>query len=174
MTRIVLCLAALLCMSTSLAACGGEEPDSSGDDAREVKAEMDALARELLPDLQGALGGAELGPMQAQFFEPGGNFGQWDYEATGMFVEPPGTAEEVLAAVEDVLDKHGLEVEPAQGGYDISATKGNVNVLVQRALESDVESVSGLNVTISSVDRLTSRDDFAESAQPEDYTAFVG
>ena len=172
MTRIVLCLAALLCIS-SLAACGGEDP-AGGDDARAVKAEMDDLARELLPDLQEALGGAELGPMQARFFEPGGNFGRWEYEATGMFLEPPGTAEEVLTAVEGVLEEHGMAVEPAQGGYDLSATKGNVSVLVQRALESDVESVSGLNITMSSIDRLTSGDDFAENAQPEDYTAIVG
>ncbi len=173
MTRMVLGLIAILVLSScSVADSGSDEPPA--DDAKAFKAEMDEFAKALLPGLQAALGGAELKGMQATFYEPGGNFGQWTYEAGGVFVEPPGTAEGVLDAVEEILVQQGMKTERPAGSQDISATKGNIAVLVQRALETDVESVSGLNVKIASIHRLESHDDFAEDAEPVDYLAYLG
>ncbi len=173
MTRMVLGLIAVLVLSSC--SVGDSAPDEpAADDAKAFKSEMDEFAKALLPDLQAALGGAELKGMEARFYEPGGNFGQWSYEAGGVFVEPPGTAEEVLDSVEAVLVQQGMEMERPAGSQDISATKGNIAVLVQRALEADVESVSGLNVTIASIHRLESNDDFAEDAEPVDYLAYLG
>ncbi|MBA3781764.1 hypothetical protein [Nocardioides sp. InS609-2] len=172
MTRMVLGLIAILVLSS----CSPGDSDSAepaADDAKTFKAEMDQFASALLPELQAALGDAELKGMQAKFYEPGGNFGQWSYEAGGEFIEPPGTAEDVLDSVEEVLAQQGMEIERPAGSQDISAMKGNIGVLVQRALEADVETVSGLNVRISSIDRLKSGDDFAEDAEPEDYLAYL-
>ncbi len=171
MTRIVLGLVVVLL----LAACtsdGGSDLDGSGDgpDARTVKAEMDAEAEAVLPDLVGRLGG-QFNGMQATFLERGG-FGIWDYTASGSLVKPSGTMTESLAAVEGVLEEHGYAVETDDAQRRVTGTKGNVTVIAQASLLTAEKKGSGLNVRIG-VSGIQDGDDFAESAPAEDYLAFV-
>lgn len=172
MTRILLGLAVLLLLSACTSDSSSGSPDGSGaePDAQAVKAEMDAEAQTLLPDLVGRLGGRFNG-MQATFFERGG-FGIWDYTASGSLLKPSGTMTESLAAVEGVLEEHGYAVETDDAQRRVTGTKGNVSVTAQASLLSAEKKGSGLNVSMG-VSGIQDGDDFAESAPAEDYLAYV-
>lgn len=171
MTRVALGLVVALLLS----ACSfGEGSEPGGDhDAEAFKATMDDLARELLPDLQRSLGGAELMGMEASFYEPGGSFGVWKYTADGVFADPAGTPEKVLEKVSGVLSEHGLEVTPDDDGGGLAGRRDGVLVGVEAVSVDDPATVRSLTITMVSDNGLSSRDDFAEDAPPEDYTAFV-
>ncbi|HXH77506.1 hypothetical protein [Nocardioides sp.] len=170
MTRILLVALAVV-LAATLAACtpdgstnGAGAPDN---DAEAFKTEMDAFARETLPQLEAQVGGEWTG-FQGRFFEKGGNTGQWEYTAEGGTTKPPGTADEVLDKIEAVLIEQGMEITRPDIIADITGRKGNVAVQVTRALDDDVESISLLRVTFRSHDRLKSSDDFAENAGTTD------
>jgi hypothetical protein len=164
MTRLLL---AVLFAALATACTNGTATDpgsESGDvDAEAFKTELDAFARETLPKLEAEVGGQWQG-FSGHFLEKGGNTGRWEYTADGGTSKPPGTGEEVLDRVEAVLVAHGMTITRPDVIADITGRKGNIAVQVTRALDADVESVSALNVTFSSFDRLTSSDDFAEDA----------
>lgn len=172
MTRIVLGLVVVLL----LAACtsdGGSDVEGSGDgpDARTVKTEMDGEAEAVLPDLVAQVGG-ELNGMQATFTERGG-FGVWDYRAGGALVGPAGTTSESLAATRSVLEEHGYTVESNDSQKRVTGTKGNVTVVVEASLLTAEKKGSGLNVTVGSTGGIEDGDEYAASAPPEDYTAYL-
>lgn len=165
MTRLLL---AVLFAALATACAGGSTTDPAGRgggdrDAEAFKTKMDAFVRETLPKLQAEVGG-EWGGFTARFYEKGGNTGQWEYTAGGGTSKPPGTGEQVLDEVEAVLREQGMEITRPGVTSDISARKDGIMVIVFRALESDVESVSTLKVEFRSEDRLSSSDDFAETA----------
>ena len=174
MTRIVLGLAVLLLLSACTSDGGSDGPAGSGDtpDARTVKAEVDAEAEALLPDLLDRVGG-RLNGMQATFYERGG-FGTWDYTATGALIRPSGTTSQSLVAVRDVLEQHCYAVEADDAHKRVTGTKGNVSVIVEASLLTAEDKGSGLNVRMGSNGGISDGDDFAESAPPEDYLAYVG
>jgi hypothetical protein len=174
MTRIVLGLAVLLLLSACTSEDGAKGPAGSGNatDARTVKSEVDAEAEAVLPDLIDRVGG-RLNGMQATFYERGG-FGTWDYTATGSLVRPSGTTSESLAAVRDVLEQHDYSVEANDSQKRVTGTKGNVSVIVEASLLTAEEKGSGLNVRMGSSEGISDGDDFAESAPPEDYLAYLG
>lgn len=161
MTRILLAVL-LVALATS---CTGasSDPVETDTDAETFKTEMDAFARETLPKLEAEVGG-EWGGFTATFVEKGGNTGRWEYTAGGGVSQPPGSREAVLDKIESVLTAQGMSVERSDDITDLTARKGNIAVQASRALDSDIESVSRMNLTFSSWDRLTSRDDFAENA----------
>ncbi|WP_426246718.1 hypothetical protein [Nocardioides sp. LHG3406-4] len=171
MTRVALCLVVALLVS----GCSfgqGSEPGGEND-AEAFKKTMDALARELLPELRTAVHGGEVKGLEADFYEPGGSFGVWKYNAQGVIEAPRGSAEEIFTAVASVFEEHGLKVERDPEGDDVTGRKDGVLVKVARTLHSEVESVSRLDVVFVSDDGLSSRDDFAEDSPPEDYTTYV-
>lgn len=171
MSRVAFCLVlALLVSGCSFGQ--GSEPGGEND-AETFKKTMDALARELLPELRTAVGGGEVKGLQADFYEPGGSFGVWKYDAEGVIESPRGSAEEIFTAAARVFEDHGLEVERDAGGDDVTGRKDGVLVKVARTLSSEVDSVSRLDVTFVSEVGLSSRDDFAKDAGPEDYAAYV-
>lgn len=167
MTRImIVVLVAMLGASSTACAPGGSTNNSqrgAANDAEAFKTEMDAFARATLPKLEREVGG-EWGGFTGRFFEKGGNTGQWEYTASGGTSQPPGTADEVLDNVEAVLTEQGMKITRPDVISDITGRKGNIAVQVTRALDADVESVSTLQVTFSSFDRLKSSNDFAENA----------
>lgn len=168
MTRVLLVV--LLCALAAGCSRGpGSEPGGPRD-AETFKVEMDAFARDTLPKLRSSIGG-EWSFFPARFYEKGGNTGSWEYTASAGASRPSGTAKEVLAKIEVVLRRQGMDVTRPRVVSDIAARKGNISVLVELGLEPDEESVSSLVVDFSSFDRLTSHDDFAENAPPEDYLA---
>lgn len=172
MTRIVLGLVVVLL----LAACtsdGGSDGDGSGrsPDARTVKTEMDGEAEAVLPDLVDRLGGEPNG-MQATFTERGG-FGVWDYTAGGALVRPSGTMSESLETARAVLEEHGYTVQTNDAQKRVTGTKGNVSIVVEASLLTAEKKGSGLNVTVGSTGGIQDGDDFAESAPPEDYLAYL-
>lgn len=173
MTRIVLGLAVLLLLSACTSDGGSDGPAGPGDmpDARTVKAEMDAEARSVLPDLVDRLGG-RLNGMQATFYQRGG-FGIWDYTAGGSLVQPSGTVSQSLAGVKEVLEQHGYAVETDDAQKRVTGTKGNVSVIVEASLLSAEKKGSGLNVSIGNLGGISDGDDFAQSAPPEDYMAYL-
>lgn len=162
MTRILL---AVLFATLATACTSGTSTDQGGGktDAEAFKTRMDAFVRETLPKLRAEVGG-DWGGYTARFFEKGGNTGQWEYTAGGGTSRPPGTGEEVLDKVEAVLREQGMEVTRPGVTSDLAARKDGIMVIVLRALESDVESVSALRVEFRSENRLSSSDDFAEDA----------
>jgi hypothetical protein len=176
MTRTVLGLLALaLVLPLTLSACGtGDDPDPGADgtteagarDAAAFKQEMDGFAADALPALQSSVKGTWKG-FEAHFYSQGGDFGLWQYTAAGAVQRPPGTREEVLDRAAAVLTEQGMEVdvttERARG------TRGNLSVLVQPTLDADVETVSGLDVTFSSIEPLDSEGDYAEDAPTTPY-----
>jgi len=164
MTRIILAVL-FAALATACAGSGpGSEVGGGGDrDAEAFKAEMDAFVSETLPKLQAEVGGSWSG-FSAHFTEKGGNTGQWQYSAGGGTSEPPGTGEQVLDKIEAVLGEQGMVITRPGNASDITARKNGILVIVFRALESDIESVSALSVEFLSEDRLKSSDDFAENA----------
>lgn len=173
MTRIVLGLAVLLLVSACSSDAGSGDAGGSGDspDAQAVKAEMDAEAEAVLPDLVDRLGG-RLDGMQAAFSERGG-FGIWDYTASGTLVQPSGTMTQSLTGVGEVLEEHDYSVVTDDAQKRVTGTKGNVSVIVEASLLTDEKQGSGLNVRMGA-SGISDGDDFAESAPPEDYLAYVG
>jgi hypothetical protein len=171
MTRIVLGLVVLLslgaCTSDGARDTGGSE---ASPDARSAKAEMDAEARAVLPDLVGRLGG-RLNGMQATFSERGG-FGIWDYQATGSVIRPAGTMSQSLATVQEVLEEHAFSVRADGDQKRVTGHKGNVTVIVESSLLSAEKKGSGLNLTIGS-DGISDGDSYAESAPSEDYLGYL-
>ncbi len=165
MTRILL---AVLCAALATACSNGASSDpasSSGQerDAAIFKPRMDAFVSDTLPKLETKVGGT-WGGFTARFYEKGGNTGQWEYTAAGGTSKPPGTSEQVLDNVEAVLAGQGMEITRPGVTSDLAARKDGILVTVSRRLESDVESVSALNIEFVSEDRLASSDDFAENA----------
>lgn len=165
MSRIILAvlLAALATACTSVGSGPGSGDGGDDRNAEAFKAEMDAFARETLPKLEAEVGGT-WGGFSAHFTEKGGNTGQWQYSAAGGTSKPPGTGEQVLDKVEAVLREQGMEITRPGTASDITARKNGILVIVFRALESDVESVSALKIEFLSEERLSSSDDFAEDA----------
>lgn len=174
MTRILLAVlfAALATGCSNGTATDPGASDGGDMDAEAFKTEMDAFARDTLPRLEAEVGGKWQG-FSGHFLEKGGNTGRWEYTADGGVRKPPGTGEEVLDRVESVLVAQGMTITRPDVIADITGRKGNIAVQVTRALDTDVESVSALNITFSSFDRLTSSDDYAENASPEDYLAHL-
>ena len=169
MTRIVLGIVLL----TLLSGCSTGVPDDGeggARDAEQFKADMDALARAVLPDLQRAVGG-ELPGMEARFYEKGGSLGIWQYEASGQFQAVPTAPAKAIAAARRALEEHGLQVE-SRGDTRLQATAGNVYVSLDAATVAATSEVL-VDVDMGAVDGLTSRDDYAESAPPEDYSTYA-
>ena len=172
MTRLLLGIVAAVLLS-SCSSTNGSPTDDSGDQlgAEAFKQEMDAEARTLLPDLVTALGG-QLGGMQATFYERGG-FGIWDYTATGVLSGPRGTVDAKLDAATAVLEQHDFAVERDDAKERVIATKGDVGVTVQTGMPTTDPQARSLNLRMSSVGGIQDGDDFAESAPPEDYLAYL-
>lgn len=170
LTRIVISLvvAVALCSCTSV---GGGAKGADGSDAHTVKEEMDREAKTLLPDLVNEVGG-ELVGMKATFYERSG-FGIWDYEADGSIASPPGTMATALGAAADVLERHGFSIASDEDQKRVTGRKGNVSVIVQAALLSDDRAVSSLQLSMGSIEAVGNDDDFAQSAPPEDYLAYL-
>lgn len=164
----------------TLPACSSPDgPDETGPDAsgsaaptaEEVKSEMDAEARSLLPDLVEQLG-ADLGGMQATFSERGG-FGVWDYRASGTLTEPEGDMASVLTTARQVLTDHGFSAEVDREQLRVRGSKGHVVAIVEAALLTDDAEVSALNLSLGNAEAITDDDDYAEQAPPEDYLAYL-
>ncbi|UUZ58637.1 hypothetical protein [Nocardioides sp. B-3] len=164
MTRILLGVL-LAALATACTSGSSTDPGGGDSDAEVFKTRMDAFVRDTLPKLQTEVGG-EWGGYTAKFYEKGGNTGQWEYSAAGGTSRPPGTGKEVLDKVEAVLREQGMEITRPGVTSDIAGRKDGIMVIVLRALESDVESVSTLKVEFRSEDRLSSSDGFAENAGP--------
>lgn len=109
--------------------------------------------------------------MQATFYERGG-WGIWDYYADGHIVGPPGTMADVLKSAESVLTERGYTVDRDESQKRVSGEQGNVGVIVEASLLSDVHTVSSLNVHIG-VSGISEGVDFAEEAPAEDYLAYL-
>lgn len=168
MTRILLVvLIAALASACTNASSGG---DNGGDkDAEAFKAEMDAEAKTLLPDLMSTLGG-ELNGMQATFYERGG-FGLWDYVASGAIGGTDSSTTDSLAASAATLEEHGYAVETNDAQRRVTGTKGDIGVIIEASLLKGES--TGLNVRIANHGAISEGDDFAESAPAEDYLAFL-
>lgn len=170
MSRLFLTLVVALLVSACTSAGEPHGDDgSSRVDARAIKAEMDAEARSLLPDLLAQVGGTLTG-MRATFYERGGH-GLWDYTAGGSIERPPGTVAEALGSATAALEEHGFTVESEDAQKRVTGRKENVSVIVEAALLTDDRSVSRLNVSMGNIDAITEGDHYAGSTPPEDYTA---
>jgi hypothetical protein len=170
MSRIVigLIVALALCSCTSADGNGKAADDV---DAKSAKAEMDAEAQALLPDLTKEVGG-ELVGMKAGFYERSG-FGMWDYEADGSIVRPPGTMATALDTTASVLTQHDFSVARDDDQKRVTGEKGNVSVIVQAALLTDDAEVSSLQVSMGTIDPARAGDEFAASAPREDYLTYL-
>ncbi len=170
MTRILLAVLfvalATACTNQDTTGTDGGEPD-----AETFKAEMDAEAKRLLPDLTSTLGG-ELSGMQATFYERGG-FGLWDYIGEGVISRPLGSVSEKLDKATAVLEEHGYTVERDDEHRRVSAKKDAIGVTVQAGVPTTDPQVTSLNVRIANVGAISDGDDFAESAPAEDYLAYL-
>ncbi|WP_133241226.1 hypothetical protein [Nocardioides gansuensis] len=166
---VALALAVLAALtSCSLDASGDDESgggESAGGEAKEFKAEMDSLARELLPDLVEAIG-SRPEELEARFIERGG-FGVWDYQA-GSTWEVKG--EPRLDKVEQVLTDHGMPVERPGTTSDITATQGNVRVSVSW---DEGAAISTATLEFNTLDAAGGDDEYAEQAPPTDYLGFL-
>lgn len=172
MTRMM----TLVAMLVLLAACSNSvRPASEGGDppAEDLKAEVDAVAKDVVPALTTALGVRPSG-LQASFTERGG-FGLWDYRAGGQFVAPAGTSQELTDTITRTLTDSGLEVtEDAVGA--VLGTKGNASVrltVVRSAVAGTSRTQQLVDITIGSTAPTSKGDDFAEAAPAEDYLAYV-
>ena len=165
--RTMLGIVAALVLGGCANGGGSTTSDPSEPDARTAKQEMDAAAAEILPALSTRLGGT-MSLSQARFYERGG-FGIWDYAAHGFVIRPPGTMSAVLDATEEVMTSHGYTVRREQVHQRVSGTKGNVSLVVQTGLLTDVRTVSSLTLDLE-VGGIFDGDDFAENAPPEDYS----
>ena len=172
MTRMM----TLLAMLVLLAACNNSvRPASEGGDppAEDLKAEVDAVAKQVVPALTTALGVRPSG-LQASFTERGG-FGLWDYAAAGQFVGPAVTSQELTATLVQTLTDSGLEVEEDALGA-VKGTKGNASVrltVVRGAVAGSSKSQQLVDITIGSTKPTSEGGDFAESAPAEDYLTYV-
>jgi hypothetical protein len=170
MTRLVLAIL----LAVAVTACSGTEGDPNNDgsrrDAEAFKKRMDDFAGESLPALQSSVDGEWRG-LQAHFYSQGGDFGLWQYTARGRVVSPPGTREEVLDRAARTLAETGMEVEADEDG--VHGTLDNIAVDIEPALDTDVDSVSELNVTFRSLEPLDSAGDYAEEAPTTDYTTHL-
>ena len=131
MTRILLAVL-LVALAAACNSPGATDPGDQEPDAEAFKAEMDAEAASLLPDLIKAFGG-QLNGMQATFYERSG-FGIWDYTAKGTVYGLPGTDDDALTAGAGVLTDHGFTVETDEEKKSLRARKGDVLVLVASAV----------------------------------------
>lgn len=171
MNRLALGLVIALLLS-SCSFGEGSKPDGAND-AEAFKKKMDAQARELLPALHEALGGATLNGMQAHFYEKGGSFGVWSYTADGVFEGPFEDGQDVLGISQSVLEEQGYTVALDSNGTDISARKDGVLVVIDEVPAPDGAGVARVSITMVSDDGLSSRDDFAEDSADEDYAAYA-
>ena len=172
MTRLLLGIVAAVLLSSCSSTDGSPSGDSADQlDAAAFKQEMDAEAQSLLPDLVAALGG-QLGGMQATFYERGG-FGIYDYTASGVLSGPRGTVAAKLDAATEVLEQHDYAIERDDAKERVTATKGDVGVTVQTGMPTADPQARSLNLRMSSVGGIQDGDDFAESAPPEDYLAYL-
>ncbi|KRF34093.1 hypothetical protein [Nocardioides sp. Soil805] len=179
MTRIVLGLVVVLLLSACSSDSGASDTGATGEgsgstgglDARSAKSEADTEARSLLPDLVGELGG-RLNGMQAGFVERGG-FGIWDYTASGSLARPSGTLSQSLATAESVLEEHGYTVETNDAQKRVTGAKDDLSVIVEASLLTAEEKGAGLNLRMG-IAGIEDGDDFAGSAPPEDYVAYLG
>lgn len=167
-------IAFIVLLGVALSACGAPVREGGDPPAADVKKEVDAVARTVLPPLTESLGVTPTG-LQATFTERAG-FGLWDYRAGGQFVGPQGGRDELMSKVETVLRASGLDVERDDTRGDVRGTSGNATVL----LTATTARVAGTNqrqnlveVTIGSTDPTSEGDEFAETAEPEDYLAYV-
>lgn len=172
MTRMM----TLLAVMVLLTACSNSvRPASEGGDpqAEDLKAEIDAVAKVVVPALTTALGVQPTG-LQASFTERGG-FGLWDYRASGQFAGPSGTSKELTDSITQTLTDAGLTVkEDALGA--IVGTQGNASVrldVVGSAVAGSSRTQQLVDITIGSSRPTSEGDDFAESAPAEDYLAYL-
>ena len=168
MTRILLAIL-FAALATACTNAGSQDPEGGDKDAEAFKAEMDAEAKALLPDLMSTLGG-EINGMQATFRERGG-FGLWDYVASGGIGGTDSSTTDSLAASATTLEDHGYTVKTEDAQRRVSATKGDIGVIIQASLLTG-ESV-GLNIRMSNHGAISDGDDFAEDAPTQDYLAFL-
>lgn len=169
MARTLLGATLALVALAALASCS---PDAAGDDlppgggeAKAFKAEMDALAEELLPDLLGAIG-SRPEELEARFVERGG-YGVWDYLAGSTWaVEGKPHIDEV----ERVVSDHGMDVERPGTTSDVTATRGNVRVSVSWA---EGAAISTATLRFDTVDAAGGDDGYAAQTPPEDYLALL-
>jgi hypothetical protein len=171
MTRLLLGLVAAVLLSSCSSGDATSGRTDEQPDAAAFKEQMDAEARRLLPDLVSGLGGS-LGGMQATFVERGG-FGLWDYTAAGVLSRPRGTVDAKLETARSVLEQHGYTVDRDDAHERVTATKGDVGVIVQAGMPTTDPAVRSVNLRISNVGAISDGGDFAESVPPEDYLAYV-
>lgn len=173
MTRLLLGLVAAVLLSS----CSSTDDPASGradeqTDAAAFKEQMDAEARDLLPDLVSGVGGT-LDGMQATFTERGG-FGLWDYTASGVLSRPRGTVEAKLDSAGAVLEQHGYTVERDDAQLRVRGTKDDIGVTVQAGMPTTDPSVRSMSVRIANVGALEDDGDSAADTPPEDYLAYLG
>ncbi|MEO5665981.1 MAG: hypothetical protein ABIR39_22150 [Nocardioides sp.] len=172
MTRMM----TLLAMVVLFAACSTSvRPPSEGGDpqAEDLKAEVDAVAKDVVPALTTALGVQPTG-LQASFTERGG-FGLWDYRASGQFAAPDGTSQELTDTIRRTLTGSGLEVTQDAVGA-VVGSKGNASVrlaIVRSVVAGSSKSQQLVDITIGSTQPTTEGDDFAKSAPAEDYLTYL-
>lgn len=170
MTRILLAVL-LVALAAACNSPGATDPGDKEPDAEAFKAQMDAEAASLLPDLMKAFGG-QLNGMQATFYERSG-FGIWDYTAKGTVYGLPGTDDDALTAGARALTDHGFTVESDEAKKSLRASKGDVLVIVASAFPDDDKGVASLNLTMMSAEAISDGDDFAEDAPAQDYLAYL-
>lgn len=161
MRRTVLLLCCL-----ALTACSGSVREGADPPPSEIKAEVDAVARDVLPDLVRVIGGAPQ-QMVARFVERGG-YGIYDYGAQATWRVPDRPAP--LDRVVEVLETHGLAVEKPGTTSDVTATQGNVRVSVSWTT-GDAATVAG--VDIGTIDPIVADTDDVEPIGPEEFTAYL-
>lgn len=167
-------IAFVVLLGLALAACSPPVREGGDPEAADVKKEVDAVARTVLPPLTESLGVTPTG-LQATFTERGG-FGLWDYRAGGQFVGPEGAHPELMSKLETVLRDSGLDVERDDTRGEVRGTSGNAAVLLTATtarLAGSARRQNLVQVTISSIDPTSVGDEFAETAEPEDYLAYV-
>lgn len=170
MRLLALGLCALL-----LSGCGSDDPadERSGGRAEQVEADFGAAADDVLPALVDELGG-ELRAMPAYFVECQVS-GFWQYTARGELHQPSGNARQVADRTREVLTAAGFDATVGDG-LDVQGTRDGITVVVSRALDTDVESVSFLRISMNNdcEDYSDTDEAYADDAEQEDYAQRVG
>lgn len=167
-------LALLLSVAVALVACSPSVRAGGDPPAEDVKAEVDGVAREVVPPLTEALGVQPTG-LRATFVERGG-FDLWDYGAGGQFVGPQRARGELLDAIGTVLSEAGLTIERDEARGEVRGTRGNVSVRLRVApatVAGSSRTQHLVQVSIGSIAPTSEGGGYAEDASPEDYTAYA-
>ena len=163
----------LLLVATVMTSCGTPVREGGDPSAETLKTEVDGVAKQVLPQLTDALGVKPTG-LQADFIERGG-FGLWDYGASGQFVAPQGTPDVLAESITKAMTDVGLSVKTDSLGA-VVGSRGNVVVRLTvgtSVVPGSSRTMALVDISIGSRQPTSEGEDFAESAPPEDYLAFV-